>query len=219
MAKEKAAAERPPHGETRTFTLTRPVVDDAGKEYATITIAEPELHHQVQVERKKTAGESEITAALIGLLSGLPDAAVRRLKLRDVIAIKTWLDGVISSGVKADLAREAAAPLSLDEPERPFELLVPVALSDGVLTRITVREPDLEAGIAVERFALPSEQTAALIATCSGQIIPNVMRMKVRDVRRIERWFDFLLQPGAAQPPEPEAVSASRANGVGATSP
>lgn len=204
MSKKQGAVQAA--AETRTFALARPIADDTGKAYPSITLTEPELHHLAQVERKTTAGENEISAALISILSGVPETAVRRIKLRDVLQIQRWVDDVMASGVKADLLREAAAPIEANEPERTFELLVPVVLNDATLARITMREPDLEAGIAIEKFKLPSEQTAALIATCSGQIIPNVMRMKVRDVRRIERWVDFLLQPGAEPPLEAEAA-------------
>ncbi len=107
------------------------------------------------------------------------------------------------------------------DPDRAFVLQVPVAgAGPAPLTSITVREPDLEAGIAVERSSeTAAGATAAMIAALSGQSIPTVMRLAQRDVSRIERWLDFFSSAGEPSPaPTPAEIASPAVPAAGATS-
>jgi hypothetical protein len=201
----------------KTFKLAVPVRDDAGHVWSEITVVEPELLHRVHVQRQKTATRAEQTARLIAALSGVPEPVVRRMKTRDAHTISHWIDDVVESGARADaLAEMASGEERRHETSRSFQLLAPVLTADRPVTEVTVVEPDLEAGIAVEKMDLEAEKTAALIAICAGVTIPVVMRMKLRDIVRIERWMDFFFNAGEASPAETDQDSDNQVP-VGAT--
>lgn len=175
----------------RTFTLSRPIFDEKGTTWTELTLVEPELQHQVKAQRGKTSTHTEQVAGFFAALSGVPEAAIRKLKTRDAHRMKAWVDTLSADGP------EDAEP-SLHESERRFELVCPIITDNMPLTALTVREPDLECAIAVERMATQAERTAALIASLSGVTIPIIMRMKMRDVVRIESWLGFFLPDGEA---------------------
>lgn len=182
MAKEKAAAERPPHGETRTFTLTRPLKDAEGNEVRELTLVEPELRHAVQAERAHPTSPSKQTIHLIAALGGVTEGVIERLVVKDAREIQRWLARLDTAAALRDHFEEGAL-------EQTFELSVPIPTDKAPITRVTVRAPDLGASVAVERFKLDGEVKAALIAYLADLTIPVVMRMKRRDVARIEGWL------------------------------
>jgi hypothetical protein len=113
---------------------------------------------------------------------------------------------------RAALASPFVPPL---DPTRTFDLYGPVETNDGKVARVTLREPDLESAVAVERMNETSAQaTAAMIASLSGLTIPVVMRMKQRDVVRMERWLDFFSDAGSPPPTPVRATTASGADGA-----
>lgn len=219
-------AKKTTQGALETYTFRVPVTDDTGKTWTTVLIEDPELRHEAQVDRATTSSDMAAFALRLSTLTGMPVEAVHRIKFRDANALRDIIERLKDRGVKLDAEREAEerarnggipAPV---ESVRTFELIVPIPTDGAPMTHITVTEPDIASGIAVERFKTGSEQTAALIASCSGQIIPLIMRMKVCDTARIERWINFLLQDGATlPPPSPKAGAADSASADGATSP
>lgn len=197
---------------TKTFTLARPIADDDGRSYATLTIAEPRLLHKMQVQRRQLTGAAptppgstvplppitsavEGTIALMALLASVPESAIRKLKMRDAEAIRLWIETRNSEGVKAD--EQLTADDALAAGEHTFVLLSPVETNTAQRTHITVREPDLEAAIAMESRRTEAERMAALIASLSDWVIPEVQRLAQRDVDRIERWLGFFSPAGA----------------------
>jgi hypothetical protein len=219
MARKPTVTAAVPPPLTKTFRLAVTIRDDKGQEYRELTLVEPELQHRVKVQRSRTATETERTIGLIAALAGVPEAAVRRLKTRDAFRIKSWIDEIAASGVMLDMAAEKEGGVTPEDEldsERTFSLMAPIETNAAPILHLTVREPDLEAGIAVERMDTVGEQTAALIASCSGQIIPVVMRMKLRDVARVERWLSFFSLAG--EPPAEEAsTDAEKPSTAGAT--
>ncbi|KAB2942942.1 MAG: phage tail assembly protein [Hyphomicrobium sp.] len=205
-------------GLSKTFSLAVPIHDDAGKTWTQITLIEPELRHRVLVQRAKSANLAEQTARMLSVLSDVPETAIRRMKQRDARACNRWIEEIVRSGIEADVLAEASG--DVDNPfsdPRTFDLMAPVATDAQVLTTIMVREPDIETGIAIERMDLEGEKTAALIAACSGLVIPLVMRLRLRDVARLERYFDFFFEDGATAPPD--RASANGATPAGAMLP
>lgn len=219
MAKKAGAAVAASSAIERTFQLAVPIRGDDGKEWSALTLQEPLLRHRVEAQRRKSATETERTIVILSALSGASEAALRRMKSRDARKVSAWLDSLQVSARQADDLADAAeqndvvsgSALPL---ERTFQLLVPIDVPGAPVTSVTVREPDLEAGIAVERMQSPGEQTAALIASCAGLVIPVVMRMSLRDVARLERWFDFFFDAGIDMPAETAETLPASTDGV-----
>lgn len=164
-----------------TLTLSRPIADDAGQSWSALTFVEPDLGSQMAAERETTSEVSQVTR-LFSELSGVPENAIAKLKTRDAHKINAWL---------ASLGDDDAAIAPTVEGDRhTFTLLCPIVL-DGQepIKTIALREPDLAAGIAVERFKRRHEIQAATIAALSGLTIPVVSRLKMRDAGRIEAWL------------------------------
>ncbi|OYW56771.1 MAG: hypothetical protein B7Y80_01430 [Hyphomicrobium sp. 32-62-53] len=204
MAKKSDAAASPPAVIKHVFDLAVAVPMADGSLLKSLEIEEPELRHRIAAQRERRATESETFARYVAILAGIPEEAAQKIKHRDARKIKAFVDDLKGRGVGADLEAERAAleasggvPPMLAS-SRTFTLLVPVATDGAPLTEITVEEPDIAAGIAVEKFKTEAEQSAALIATCSGQVIPLISRMKECDVLRIERWLNFFLNDGEA---------------------
>lgn len=166
-------------GETMKLKLAVPV-EDKGVVIGEVTVQEPELRHQIAAER--TSSQTEQAIRLISQLTGLPESVARRLKFRDAARIRGWVGGLMDSIEPLD-----CDPL-LEGGPKTFQLLVPI---DGgkPINEITIQEPDIEAGIAVEKFKHQHEQDAAMIAALSGLTIPVVSRLKMRDVARIKAWL------------------------------
>jgi len=198
---KEPAAERP-SGETFTLTLSKPIKGDDGRVWETLTAVEPELRHvvaagmpltvttivngkpAVQAARTRTAQEQ--TIALVSAITGIPETAVSRMKVRDAKAINGWVD---------DLRRqafEAAAPVD-DDDGATFALLAPIADGGRVISELHVREPDLAAGVATEPFKTEGEQMRAMIASLTGLTIPVINGLKLRDVTRVEAYVVPLL--------------------------
>lgn len=176
---------------TVTITLARPIVDK-GKPVATLTLPPLTLAHKIASERA-SAGAAQ-SVALIAALAGVSEDAVRTLVLRDLRAIERAMR------VPLDTAR-----LPTTEPNAfgmSVTLSHPIATDAGAkVERLAIREPDVEASIAVEAVARndtrngrvvplnPSEQTAAMIATLTGLTIPEIGRLRMVDVAAIEGWL------------------------------
>jgi len=205
---------------TQTFVLSRPIRSAGGQEWSELTVAEAELRHMAAADRKKTAGRNARLVDLIAELTGVPADAVTRLKQRDANAIDLWLEEMRDAAVAADALADMAAGIedTTQEVSRTFDLLAPIATAGQPLTSITVTEPDLATGVAIEAMQTEAERTAALIAATSGLVIPTVMRMSMRDVARLNRWYDGFFVAGT---PSPEAKRAAAADGLpdGASSP
>ncbi|MGE8942710.1 phage tail assembly protein [Leptospira interrogans] len=162
----------------KTIPLSRPL-SDGSNSWTELTVHEPELGDRIRAERKGAGMEAAVE--LLAILTGLPSSAARKMKTRDARAIHAWLDSLMPDG-------EPVADVD-DAESRTFDLLVPLEVDGRPMTQITVREPDLEAGIAVEKLKGRHEQTAASIAVLSGLTIPVVRKMVMRDVARIEAWL------------------------------
>lgn len=170
-----------------TLKLARPIDDGAGLTWDDLTIAEPTLGHRMTAERASTS-EVEQVVRFFALLSGVPEEAIQKLKTSDARKLNRWVDGL-------PLPKWEAPTVNGDR--HTFKLLCPIEIEGQVpISEITLREPDLAAGIAVEKFKSPREQTAASIASLSGLTIPVVRKMKMRDVERIEAWMlPFVAEP------------------------
>ena len=204
----------------QTYKLIVPVTDGEGSAVVSLTIVDPELRHRAQVERLKPASQTEATRAMISVLTGVPADVVGRIKYRDYLAIDRIIESMVSRGVKADIATDAERYAAGGSPDldstRTFKLIGAIATDAAPVSAVTAVEPDIDAGIAVERFKTEAEQSAAMIAKCTSLPIPVVMRMKLCDVLRLERWLNFFLNGGWA-PPETQpqqTVSAMFADGV-----
>lgn len=176
MNKKPGAAA--PAGESRVFVLSRPI-EDKGQPLAELKLSEPELRHMIVAERKPSG--AELAVSLIAQLSGASEAAIRRLKLKDLRAIEAWIrDLRLTSSCAFE---EDAAGGAL------FVLSSPIETNGTPIERLRLREPDIEASIAVEKFSKPHEQTAAMIAALTDLTIPVVTRLKLRDLAVIEAWL------------------------------
>lgn len=169
-------------GLVRSFALRVPIADDKGNVYPVLIVHEPEQHHFATMQRagKGVAG----SFALLAALTGVPVSAIQALRHRDHNPIKGWIEELVD-GHDGDLVPD---PEAAGEQTWDCELLAPIPTNAAPVTRVTVREPTIGSGIACERMKTEAEQTAALIAQITGLDIPVVMRMKRRDVVRIERW-------------------------------
>lgn len=166
--------------ERRTFTLSGPIADTTGNLVTTITLSEPELGHLMLAEHEKSGGEQ--AAALISQLSGIPKAALRRLKLADLKAFERWMRELREIGGAAYEDDGAGGAV--------FTLALPIPVEGGkAIDKLRLRTPDLDASIAVEKFKKQHEQTAAMIAALADLTIPVVRRLKIRDVAVIEAWL------------------------------
>lgn len=192
MAKKPGAAA--PAGETRVFALSRPIVD-GGVQVTSLTCIEPKLQHMITAEREPTGGG--LAANLISQLSGVSQDAVLKVKLGDLRQIERWIKELRASGT----ARFEEDP----QGGAVFHLALPIETNGPPITSIRLREPDIEASIAVERFKRHSEQTAAMIASLSDLTIPLVSRLALRDVAVIEAY----LAPFVASTPSMEAAGAT----------
>lgn len=163
-----------------TLALSRPIADDAGQSWSALTLIEPDLGARMAAERETSSDVAQVTR-LFAELSGVPENAIAKLKTPDARKINAWLDGLGDD--------DAPAP-TVEGDRHTFTLLCPIVL-DGQepIKTITLREPDLAAGIAVERFKRRHEITAATIAALSGLTIPVVSRLKMRDAGRVEAWL------------------------------
>lgn len=166
-----------PAGESRVFALSRPI-EDKGQTLAELTLAEPELRHMIVAERKPSG--AELAVSLIAQLSGISETAIRRLKLKDLRAIEAWI---------RDLRLTSACSFEEDVGGALFVLSSPIETNGTPIERLRLREPDIEASIAVEKFSKPHEQTAAMIAALTDITIPVVTRLKLRDLAVIEAWL------------------------------
>ncbi|WP_171988140.1 phage tail assembly protein [Hyphomicrobium sp. NDB2Meth4] len=199
------------NGLTKDFHLQVPITDEVGSAWTKITLREPTLADMIAVERKVTALGNAFTADMLSLLSNLPETAVRKLKFRDLRPIERWLNS-LQHTVADDDPLEAV-------PQRTFKLLVPLQTNGAPITSLTVREPDLDCGIMVDKFKGAAEQQAAMIAALSDQVIPVITRMAMRDVRRIDAWLNFFSFAGAFSPETGEGMSANPSSADGVTSP
>lgn len=183
MAKTAAAAAAeaaPPSAPlTRTFALSRPI-SHKGQTWAEMTLAEPHLRHLIAAERQPTSAGFSIS--LVAQLSGIPEEAVRRMKIADLRAVERWVSELRGS-----------TPTLISEDDQAghavFALVVPIETNAQPITSVRLREPDLEASIAVEAFKKQYEQTAAMIAALADLTIPVVSRLALRDLAAIEAWL------------------------------
>ena len=200
MARTTAAPPAPPAPPSReperlTLKLSRPIKADDGRTWSEITIVEPELSHHIEADRKASGMERAI--AIYATISGIPEDAIRRLKTIDAKAIQRWINGLRGGEPPVDNGGVWT-----------FSLAFPIEVDGQPVAQISLREPDLEAGIALEKFnGKPNAQIAASIAALSGLTIPIVRRMKMRDVAQFEAWlYPFVADttsetsPGAMSP-------------------
>lgn len=164
---------------TKTFALARPIVHQ-GETTSELTLSEPHLHHLITADRKPTT--TEFSISLVSQLSGLPEEAVRKLKLTDLRAVEKWV---------ANLRGSTPTLVSADEEtgHAVFALAVPIPTNAKPITTVRLREPDLEASVAVEAFKRQYEQTAAMIAALADLTVPVVSRLALRDLAAIEAWL------------------------------
>ncbi len=178
MAKKpEAPAASPAQPERRTFNLSRPVPGKDGAPVGEIALEEPQLKHLIVAGRK--SGIAETTISLLAQLTGLPEDSVKKIKTADARSIEAWLLSLASPD----------APVVSDAGDATFQLSVPLVDGNKMISALTLREPDLECAIAVERMKTLEEQTAATIASLSGYTIPLISQLRVRDVRALEAWL------------------------------
>lgn len=201
---------------TRTFRLAVPIRVDDGKEIAELTLTEPRLVDAMRLEKQGFSTATEASAGLLALLSGVPDAIIRKLKMRDAMSMQRWIQALADGALSADADLDADTALAAGA--HSFALSAALPTDTAPVTALTLREPDVESAIAVERFKGQHERTAALIATLSGQIIPVVQKLAMRDVERIERWLDFFSNAGGEPAPQPRKPRKASSAQAGATS-
>lgn len=181
MAKQTAAAaaETATPRLSQTFPLSRPIAHK-GQTWSEITLAEPHLSHFIVAERQPT--NTEFSISLVVQLSGIPEEAVRKMKLVDLRAVQKWVSHLRATG---------GALVSHDEAtgHAVFALVVPIPTNTAPIETIRLREPDLESSVAVEAFKKQHEQTAAMIAALADLTIPVVSRLSLRDLAVIEAWL------------------------------
>lgn len=193
MAKSKEPAP-PARAVAHVVTLTRPIIEN-GNEIRSLELVEPELGHLIKAERAGTG--SEQSAAMVAELSGISAQTARRVLLRDLRAIERWVDGLKS---------EASCTFETDaRGGARFNLGRPLPTEREPIAVVTLREPDIEAAIAVEKFKHPAEQTAAIIAVLADLTIPIVARLTLADLAVIEAW----LVPFVRDTPSREARGAT----------
>lgn len=163
---------------TKTFVLRRPIPGQNGKPISEITVEEPRLGHAVVAGRK--TGANQQTIALLSAVSGVPEDSIKKLKTVDALRINVWLKTL--EGTNEVVEDPATGDVTLP-------LTVPIRDGNKLITEITLREPDLEAGIAVEKMVTQHEQLAATIASLSGLTIPTVNQLRLRDVAAVEAWL------------------------------
>ncbi len=188
-----------------THTLVAPV-EHEGERIGTITLTEPRAYDSIKVEAKGVEGAKRLEA-LIWAISDLPDGV--HLKARDLGRIVKWLggltsdalalDGIIAAETEVDpfdLEPGAGAASGMDEAEidaledeRTFNLLVPFEFEGRRVERLTATEPTLDAMLAGQKYKEPSRQTAAMVAAVTGQPLPVINRLALRDLNRVEAWL------------------------------
>lgn len=192
------AAEAPARlPSTTTFSLRVPVTDDDGKRYDHLVLAAPELHHEKALQAPSATRSGDGTVDMISVLSGVPVAAIRRLAVRDGLAIAIWLAEQRRAAAVSD---DPAADTESDGAKRQtFTLLTPVVLDTGeVVSEITLGEPTLETGMLADKVEGQAAKTAVMLAHCSGRSPAVINRLKLRDVARLEAWLDPFWAAGAA---------------------
>jgi hypothetical protein len=161
----------------RTIKLSR-VISDGTNTWNEITLAEPTLAHHIASERAE--GMAQVIA-LYSTLSGVPEEAIRRMKTVDSRKIQAVLEETLD---------DAPAPRPAEVDGAVFDLLHPISAGGRPIKSVTLREPDLEAGIALEKVkGGPNQITAASIAILSGLTIPVVSKLSKKDVKRMEAWL------------------------------
>ena len=171
-------------GLVRVFDLKVPVTDDNGKVYHKLTVFEPEQHHYADMQRAGTGVAASFV--LISKLSSVPVSAIEKLRQRDHNPIKSWIEGLASPPQGKDPKPD---PDAAGEQIWECTLASPIPTNGLPVSTVTVSEPTIRAGVACEKMKTEAEQTAVLIAQITGLTVPVVMRMKRRDVARIERWI------------------------------
>lgn len=164
--------------EQKTFKLARPITDDVTT-WAELTVTEPTLGNEIAALQKapKSAGPMERMTHRYAILTGVPAPALRKLKTVDFKAIERWLEGLEGG------ARE------LEDDRATFVLAAPITVDGKPQSTITLREPDLEAAIIVEKVEGEALSMAATIAALSGWSVPQVRELRMRDVRSIQEWL------------------------------
>jgi len=126
----------------KTFMLRVPVSDDKGVCYDRLTVVEPELHHEIKMQ--KAGGGSSGGIALLALLAGVPAEVIPRLKTRDAAPINAWL-----ASLRAPVDGDPVADVEGGEASATFQLLAPIVVGEKMISSVTLAEPTLAAGIAV----------------------------------------------------------------------
>jgi hypothetical protein len=171
---------------TTTITLAAPITDAAGKQIKSLDVREQLLRDRIEAERSKTASATMRAAQVIASMAGIPADLALTLKTRDAAKIVAWPRTLEQRDDEFD--RDAG--------KHRFELLVPIATDGADITELTIREPDLAASVAAEKFSNEGEALAAMIAVLGDTTIPIATRLAVRDVERIEAWLlPFMTDP------------------------
>lgn len=171
-------------GLVRTFRLKVPVADKTGRVHTSLTIVEPEQHHYALMQRE--GGGTKGSIAMIAALAKVPVDVIEGLRQRDHNPIKSWIEGLLDDVSAGD---PKADPDAMGDQTWTCVLRASIPTDGAPVTSVTVREPNVGSGIATEKMKTEADQTAALIAQLTGHVIPVIMRMKRRDVVRIERWI------------------------------
>ena len=223
MTKAKAKAAPAQKLLTKTIKLITPVY--AGDEKITaVTLTEPLFHQQVAAHKEAVAKEISFFEVFVPMVSNLPRDAACSLKLRDAGKIQKWFksindDAVRGAGLSVQNpgdeedtdpfamgsvstdAGPASGPDDMLAGEREFTLLVPVVINGRTVTKMTAREPDLGASMKAAKFKGDYERTAALLSAITGEDLPVIGRMAVRDTEVMEAWMapfarDLLMAAG-----------------------
>lgn len=168
---------------THTFLLARPLKSKSGEAIDRITVMEPEQHHVVTAEREHPTSEMQQAVHMLAALTKLPREQILGMSIPDAQRIQQWMGRIMAESGLVD------KPARIDEDHRTFVLRAPIETDRMPVTEVTVRVPDLASSIVAEKFKTESERLAAMIADLSGLKIPIVLRMKRRDIVRIEGWL------------------------------
>ncbi|WP_024275948.1 phage tail assembly protein [Hyphomicrobium sp. 802] len=174
-----AATQEPAQESTAgaLLPLSRPISDGA-QIWNELTIKEPTLADHIMSDQKPE-GMAQVIA-LYAIVSGVPEEAIRRMKTQDSRKLQAIIE---------QRAEDAPEPIT-EADGATFTLLHPIDAGGRKVTTITLREPDLEAGIAIEKVkGGPNQVTAASIAVLSGLTIPVIAKLQMKDVWRMEEWL------------------------------
>ncbi len=176
----------PPAASASAPTVTLRVPLKAGEK----TITEVTLRPLTMADRMlyERGGPGARMLAKIACATGLDPDVVGAMRIDDSRAC--------SRAIAAMETRQVQMPPEPGESGRSFPLTSSIVVAGKPVTELRLREPDLEAAVAMDVFETDAEQTIAIIAALSGVPIPAVRTLRVADGEAMEAWIGFFFDAG-----------------------